>query len=99
SCFPKDVQALAALGRENGVPMKMAEAAHQANEEQALFLAHIVEKGLDGVAGKKIALWGLAFKPETDDIRESPAIKLANALLAKGAIVTGHDPEAGPNFQ
>jgi UDPglucose 6-dehydrogenase len=98
SCFPKDVQALVALGREHAVPMRVAEAAHNANEEQALFLAELIDKGLDGVKGKTIALWGLAFKPETDDIRESPAVKLAKALLDKGAKVTGHDPEAGPNF-
>jgi UDPglucose 6-dehydrogenase len=98
SCFPKDVQALAALGREHGVPMRVAEAAHDANEEQAVFLASLVEKSLEGVMGKQITLWGLAFKPETDDIRESPATKLAKVLLAKGAIVVGHDPEAGPNF-
>lgn len=98
SCFPKDVQALAALGRENGVTLRVAEAAHTANEEQAVFLAELVEKALGGVMGKKIALWGLAFKPETDDIRESPSIKLTNVLLDKGATVVGHDPEAGPNF-
>ena len=98
SCFPKDVQALAALGRENNVLMRVAEAAHLANEEQALFLAQLVEKALDGVKGKQIALWGLAFKPETDDVRESPSVKLATALLEKGATIVGHDPEAGPNF-
>jgi UDPglucose 6-dehydrogenase len=98
SCFPKDVQALAALGRASGVQMRVAEAAHLANEEQAVFLAHLVEKALDGVKGKQITLWGCAFKPETDDIRESPAIKLANALLERGATVVAHDPEAGVNF-
>jgi UDPglucose 6-dehydrogenase len=98
SCFPKDVQALSALGREHGVPMRIAEAAHGANEEQALFLGQLVEKALGGVMGKKVALWGLAFKPETDDIREAPAVKLAKALLDKGATVSCHDPEAGPNF-
>jgi UDPglucose 6-dehydrogenase len=98
SCFPKDVQALAALGRENGLTLRVAEAAHQANEEQAVFLAQLVDKALEGVMGKKIALWGLAFKPETDDIRESPSIKLANALIERGATVVGHDPEAGANF-
>lgn len=99
SCFPKDVQALMALGRDNAVQMRVAEAAHHANEDQAHFLAHLVEQSLGSLEGKRIALWGLAFKPETDDIRESPAEKLAKALLAKGATVTGHDPEAGPNFQ
>ncbi|MBX3230026.1 MAG: UDP-glucose/GDP-mannose dehydrogenase family protein [Labilithrix sp.] len=100
SCFPKDVQALAALGRENGVPMKVAEAAHVANEDQAHFLAELLAQGVEGgLQGKRVALWGLAFKPETDDIREAPAVKLTKVLLAKGATVTGHDPEAGPNFQ
>ncbi len=98
SCFPKDVQALAALGREHAVPMRIAEAAHIANEEQAVFLAHLVGKALDGVKGKNVALWGLAFKPETDDIRESPAVKLTRVLLDQGANVSCHDPEAGPNF-
>jgi len=98
SCFPKDVQALSALGREHGIPMRIAEAAHGANEEQARFLGQLVEAALGGVMGKKIALWGLAFKPETDDIRESPAVKLTKGLLEKGATVSCHDPEAGANF-
>jgi UDPglucose 6-dehydrogenase len=98
SCFPKDVQALVALGRQHTVPMRVAEAAHAANEEQAHFLAQLVERALDGVSGKKICLWGLAFKPETDDIREAPAVKLTKVLLDKGAEVTGHDPEAAANF-
>ncbi len=98
SCFPKDVQALAALGRQNGVAMRVAEAAHMANEEQSLFLADLVDQTLEGVRGKQITLWGCAFKPETDDIRESPALRLAEALLARGATVVAHDPEAGPNF-
>ena len=75
SCFPKDVQALAALGRAHGVQMRLAEAAHVANEEQARFLAQLVEKALDGVDGQADRALGLAFKPETDDIRESPAVR------------------------
>ncbi len=98
SCFPKDVQALFHLGRSHGVPMRMAEATHLANEEQAHFLAGIVEKAVGGLQDRTIAFWGLAFKPETDDVRESPSLKLAAALLAKGARVVGHDPEAGRNF-
>lgn len=98
SCFPKDVQALLHLGRSHGVPMRMAEATHIANEEQADFLATLVAQAIGGLQGKTVAFWGLAFKPETDDIRESPSIKLANALLARGASVVGHDPEAGRNF-
>jgi UDPglucose 6-dehydrogenase len=98
SCFPKDVQALAALGREHAVPMRIAEAAHSANEEQSVFLAKLIDLALEGAMGKKVALWGLAFKPETDDIREAPSVKLTRALLERGATVSCHDPEAGPNF-
>jgi UDPglucose 6-dehydrogenase len=98
SCFPKDVQALMHLGRTNGVPMRMAEATHLANEEQAEFLASVVARAISDLPGKTVAFWGLAFKPETDDIREAPSIKLANALLARGANIVGHDPEAGRNF-
>jgi UDPglucose 6-dehydrogenase len=98
SCFPKDVQALMHLGRAHGVPMRLAEATHLANEEQATFLAELVERAVGELAGKTVALWGLAFKPETDDVRESPSLKLTPALLAKGASVVGHDPEAGRNF-
>src|SRR5262249_50903460 len=78
--------------------MRLAEAAHVANEEQAHFLAHLVEQCVGSLNGKTVALWGLAFKPETDDIREAPAVKLANVLVAKGASVVGHDPEAARNF-
>ena len=98
SCFPKDVQALAALGKSHGVPMRLAEATHLANQEQFAFVVDLVERSLGGVKGKTIALWGLAFKPETDDVREAPAIALAEGLIAKGATVVGHDPEAAANF-
>src|SRR5206468_2743095 len=91
-------QALAAVGRANGVPMLLAEATHQANEDQSKFVAAIVRDALGGVQGKTVALWGLAFKPETDDVRESPALRLARALLAEGASIVAHDPEAGPAF-
>jgi UDPglucose 6-dehydrogenase len=98
SCFPKDVQALFHLGRAHGIPMRLAEATHLANEEQAHFLAHLVENAVGPLTNKTVALWGLAFKPETDDIRESPAIKLTEALIARGARVVGNDPEAGRSF-
>jgi UDPglucose 6-dehydrogenase len=99
SCFPKDVVALTALGKAHGVPMRIAEATHVANGEQAAFLADLVRDALGTLAGKRIAFWGLAFKPETDDIRDAPSVKLAEVLLQEGASVVGHDPEAGPNFQ
>lgn len=98
SCFPKDVRAIAHLGRVHGVPMRLAEATHLANEEQAQFLAQLVGTALGNLRGKVVALWGLAFKPETDDVREAPAIKLTRALNAKGASVVGHDPEAARSF-
>lgn len=99
SCFPKDVQALLHLGREHGVPMRLAEATHLANEEQAQFLAQLVGEAVGGaLAGKTVALWGLAFKPETDDVREAPAVKLTRVLVEAGAKVVGHDPEAARNF-
>jgi UDPglucose 6-dehydrogenase len=103
SCFPKDVQALLHLGKVHGIPMRLAEATHQANEEQGDFLAHLVERMLTGtaggsLAGKTVAFWGLAFKPETDDVRDAPSVRLARHLAMRGARVVGHDPEAGPNF-
>lgn len=98
SCFPKDVQALMHLGRAHGVPMRLAEATHVANEEQGDFLAQLVFEGLGPPQGKTVALWGLAFKPETDDVREAPSIRLAKRLLRAGVRVVGHDPEAGPNY-
>ena len=99
SCFPKDVQALAALGSAHGVSMRLAEATHLVNEEQTAFVCDLVRRALGNLKGKKVAFWGLSFKPETDDVRESPSVKLAIALVAEGAAVIGHDPEAGPNFR
>lgn len=98
SCFPKDVQALLHLGRAHGVPMRLAEATHLANEEQTHFLAQLVVEAVGALEGKTVALWGLAFKPETDDVRESPALKLTRVLVERGASVVGHDPEAARNF-
>jgi UDPglucose 6-dehydrogenase len=98
SCFPKDVQALAALGRTKGVPLRLAEATHEANENQAHFLANLVRESLGELKGKRVAFWGLAFKPETDDVREAPSLKLAEVLLEAGAEVVGHDPEGAANF-
>jgi len=98
SCFPKDVLALAALGKKHGVPMRLAEATHLANEEQGAFVARALEDACGSLDGRTIALWGLAFKPETDDVRESAAMKLTQVLLEKGAFVVGHDPEANASF-
>lgn len=103
SCFPKDVQALVHLGQEHGVPMRVAEAAHLANAEQVAFVGQLVLGALGRDPGKepgrkKVALWGLAFKPETDDVRESPALAISKYLLDAGVVVAAHDPEASSNF-
>jgi UDPglucose 6-dehydrogenase len=99
SCFPKDVQALAAIGRAHGIELEVTEATHRANEKQGAFVADLLEQAIDGeLVGKRIAIWGCAFKPDTDDVREAPAVKLTEALLERGATVVAHDPEAMPNF-
>lgn len=98
SCFPKDVQALYHLGKSHDVPMRLAEATHLANQEQGTFVADLLLAGLGPAKGKTVAFWGLAFKPETDDVREAPSVQLARRVLDVGARVVGHDPEAGPNF-
>jgi UDPglucose 6-dehydrogenase len=98
SCFPKDVVALTALGKAHNVPMRLAEATALANADQGAFIAELVTQAAGPLKGKRIAFWGLAFKPETDDVRDAPAVKLAEALIAQGAEIVGHDPEAGASF-
>jgi UDPglucose 6-dehydrogenase len=103
SCFPKDVQALVHLGKAHGVDLSLAQAAHTANEQQIEYVAQIVENAISpspkDLQGKTVAFWGLAFKPETDDVRCSPAVRLADVLLGRGVDIVGHDPEGGPSFQ
>jgi UDPglucose 6-dehydrogenase len=99
SCFPKDVRALTHTGRENGHPLRILEAVDEVNRAQKTVLlrkitAHFGDA--EALAGKKIAVWGLAFKPRTDDLREAPSLDLIRGLLAAGATVTAHDPEAMP---
>jgi UDPglucose 6-dehydrogenase len=98
SCFPKDVLALIALGKRHNVEMKVAEATHAANRDHGEFLVKLVAQAMSDVKGKTLALWGLAFKPETDDVREAPSVRFALAMLARGAVVRAHDPEARENF-
>ncbi|MFP3953222.1 MAG: UDP-glucose dehydrogenase family protein [Candidatus Acetothermia bacterium] len=95
SCFPKDVQALISLGREKGTEMKLAEAIHEVNEDQKEILADKIVRYLDGeVSDKRVAVWGLSFKPGTDDMRNAPSINLINRLIGRGAEVVAHDPVA-----
>jgi UDPglucose 6-dehydrogenase len=95
SCFPKDVQALIRMGQERGVPLDILAAVEAANERQKRLLFEKVERHFEGkLRGRAIGVWGLAFKAETDDVRESPALVLVEALLAAGATVRVHDPAA-----
>ncbi len=100
SCFPKDVHALARSAGEAGYNFKILEAVMQVNEKQKISLVSRIKKYFnDDLRNKKIALWGLAFKPNTDDIREAPAIFIINELLKEGAIVSAFDPEAMKNVK
>lgn len=94
SCFPKDVKALAHTGREHGYTMGVVEAVEAANERQKGIVVTKLEKALGTLEGKVIALWGLAFKPETDDMREAPALVIIEKLLTAGATLKVYDPVA-----
>jgi UDPglucose 6-dehydrogenase len=100
SCFPKDVRALAAMASEHGVEPRMLTAVDLVNESQKQVTIDKIENHFAGaLAGKTFAIWGLAFKPKTDDIREAPALVLIDYLLKQGAKVHAHDPEAMPNVR
>ncbi len=100
SCFPKDVQALLRTAKAHNNPLEVLEAVDRANDKQKMVPFNKVKERLNGtVKDKKIAVWGLAFKSETDDIRESSAIYIVKALLEQGAIVKAHDPIAAPIFK
>ena len=95
SCFPKDVKALVRTAAEQESPLQVLEAVEAANERQKRRLYSKLEQCLGGeVKGTRIAVWGLAFKPRTDDMRESPALTLIEQLLEAGATVVAHDPAA-----
>jgi UDPglucose 6-dehydrogenase len=95
SCFPKDVQSLTHFAREAGVELKLAAAANEVNQSQRERMVDKIVAMLDNdVSGKTIGVLGLAFKPNTDDIREAPAIAIIKALQAKGAKIKAHDPVA-----
>jgi UDPglucose 6-dehydrogenase len=100
SCFPKDVQAILATAKQHDVNLEILDAVERVNRRQKRLLAeevlaHLGKKGKDLV----VALWGLAFKPQTDDVREAPALTIARTLLDAGATVRLHDPEAIDNFK
>src|SRR3954470_3100193 len=95
SCFPKDVKALVATAREFGIEFDLLRAVERTNERQKKSLIDKAKKHFGGdLSGKTFGVWGLAFKPKTDDMREAPAIVVIEALLGKGAKVIAHDPVA-----
>lgn len=95
SCFPKDVKALIKTAEKNGYSMRVLKAVEEVNERQKAILFEKLMKHFDGdLKGKRIALWGLAFKPETDDMREAPALVLIDKLVEAGATVKAYDPIA-----
>lgn len=95
SCFPKDVQALIRTGGDHRTNLAIIKAVEEVNTRQKTILLHKIKAYFkQGLRGKVFAMWGLAFKPKTDDMREAPAIEMINALNAEGACVRAHDPEA-----
>ncbi|MDM9629907.1 UDP-glucose dehydrogenase family protein [Robiginitalea aurantiaca] len=100
SCFPKDVKALHKSGRDSGYEFKILQSVIDVNQRQKTILIPKILAHFQGdLKGKKIGVWGLAFKPETDDIREAPALYIIEELLALGAEITAFDPEAMENVQ
>jgi UDPglucose 6-dehydrogenase len=99
SCFPKDLLALEELGRRKGVPTALVTAVREVNTRQKQLLHDKLVSLLGPLAGRRVAVWGLAFKPGTDDVREAPALVLVRSLVEEGAIVAAHDPQAEEAFR
>lgn len=100
SCFPKDVKALSKSAHQVGYDFKILEAVMDVNENQKIhLLPKVISYFRNDIRGKKLALWGLAFKPNTDDIREAPSLKIIEELTAKGASIFAYDPEAMENIK
>ena len=97
SCFPKDVKALISTASDHGYPMRILQAVEDVNEEQKTILFRKLSAHFGGdLRGRKVAMWGLAFKPETDDMREAPSLVLIDRLLEAGCQITAYDPVAIP---
>jgi UDPglucose 6-dehydrogenase len=100
SCFPKDIRAIISMGVQSELPLHLMEAVDRVNVAQKQVLVAKVRRHYgDTLSGRTLAVWGLAFKPRTDDIREAPALAFLDALLAAGAILRVHDPEALANVR
>jgi UDPglucose 6-dehydrogenase len=96
SCFPKDVKAMVRFAEDKEYNFQILRAVEAVNEKQKLRLLMKMEAHFGSLKGKRIAIWGLAFKPKTDDMREAPAVPLIHGLLAAGASIHAYDPEAMP---
>jgi UDPglucose 6-dehydrogenase len=94
SCFPKDVKAILKFAKDKGYDFKILDAVEDVNQQQKTVLVEKIQKHFGSLKGKTIGVWGLAFKPRTDDMREAPAITIINSLLKGGAKVQAYDPEA-----
>src|SRR5262249_19552648 len=100
SCFPKDIRAIIGMSRQAGGSTRIMQAVHDVNEAQKQVLVTKIKQHFgDSLAGKTLAVWGLAFKPRTDDIREAPSLVLIDAMLAAGVKLRVHDPEATANVK
>jgi UDPglucose 6-dehydrogenase len=101
SCFPKDVQALIRTGKDHGIDLKVSVAVEEVNHRQKQVLVQKMQEHYksDSFAGKTFAIWGLAFKPKTDDVREAPALVICEQLLSRGAKIQAFDPEAAETFR
>jgi UDPglucose 6-dehydrogenase len=93
SCFPKDIKALIDTGRQHNYEMKILESVDAVNQDQALRFVEKIRRHFGELRDKRLAVWGLAFKPRTNDMRDAPAIKIIESLLAAGATVAAYDPE------
>jgi UDPglucose 6-dehydrogenase len=96
SCFPKDVEALIATGRQHDYPLEILEAVMGVNSRQRIRFLNKVLEHFGDISDKSFAVWGLSFKPRTDDMRAAPSVDIINGLLSRGAQVTAYDPEAMP---
>jgi UDPglucose 6-dehydrogenase len=92
SCFPKDTKAIVKLAETYGYRFKIVESVIEVNERQQMLMVDKIEKVLGDLKGKRLGIWGLTFKPNTDDIRDSPAMRIIETLIKKGAIVSAYDP-------
>ena len=101
SCFPKDVQAIHYTAKQNGYDFQILDSVMKVNEQQKVSIVAKMEDyyGTDDFSGKTFGIWGLSFKPETDDIREAPSLYIAEALVKRGARLLAYDPEAVETFQ